>query len=169
MCGAGRWDGDDGGGHRLVRLGQGRTRVAYRMEITGEGAAEAGPQIGRDIATALAPLDPTHVQFVLPACTWWPNGRGGRPDRQAVARQAGTNGKTTSRVLRTPEKKGLVEREVDPADTRAERLRVTGPAPNRPPCDRRRRGGRRAVLRAGPGRGRGGPARPPGRGRRGAA
>ncbi|WP_405942175.1 SRPBCC family protein [Streptomyces sp. NBC_00207] len=35
--------------HRLVPLGQGRTKVAYRMEITGEGAAEAGPQIGPGI------------------------------------------------------------------------------------------------------------------------
>ncbi|WP_030714277.1 SRPBCC family protein [Streptomyces sp. NRRL F-2580] len=35
--------------HRLVPLGQGRTRVVYRMEITGEGAAEAGPRIGPGI------------------------------------------------------------------------------------------------------------------------
>ncbi|MEU9159537.1 MarR family winged helix-turn-helix transcriptional regulator [Streptomyces sp. NPDC048424] len=79
----------------------------------------------RDIAGALAPLDLTHVQFVLLACTWWLNGRGERPNQLAVARQAGTDVKMTSQVLRTLEKKGLIEREVDPADTRAKRLRVT--------------------------------------------
>ncbi|GHD58415.1 MULTISPECIES: MarR family winged helix-turn-helix transcriptional regulator [Streptomyces] len=79
----------------------------------------------RDIAAALTPLDLTHVQFVLLACTWWLNGQGERPNQLAVARQAGTDVKMTSQVLRTLEKKGLIEREVDPADTRARRLRVT--------------------------------------------
>lgn len=79
----------------------------------------------RGIAAALAPLDLTHVQFVLLACTWWLNGRGEHPNQLAVARQAGTDVKMTSQVLRTLEAKGLVEREVDPADTRAKRLRVT--------------------------------------------
>ena len=35
--------------HRLVPLDQGRTRVVYRMEITGDGADEAGPEIGPGI------------------------------------------------------------------------------------------------------------------------
>ncbi|WP_328791733.1 MULTISPECIES: MarR family winged helix-turn-helix transcriptional regulator [unclassified Streptomyces] len=79
----------------------------------------------RDIATALAPLDLTHVQFVLLACTWWLNTQGEHPNQLAVARQAGTDVKMTSQVLRALERKGLVEREVDPADARAKRLRVT--------------------------------------------
>ncbi|KUJ66992.1 MarR family transcriptional regulator [Streptomyces albus subsp. albus] len=79
----------------------------------------------RDIAAALTPLDLTHVQFVLLACTWWLNGQGEHPNQLAVARQAGTDTKMTSQVLRTLEAKGLIEREVDPADTRAKRLRVT--------------------------------------------
>jgi DNA-binding MarR family transcriptional regulator len=79
----------------------------------------------RGIATALAPLGLTHVQFVLLACTWWLNGQGEHPSQQALARQAGTDVKMTSQVLRTLEAKGLVEREVDPADSRARRLRVT--------------------------------------------
>jgi DNA-binding MarR family transcriptional regulator len=79
----------------------------------------------RDIAAALAPLDLTHVQFVLLACAWWLNTQGERPNQLTLARQAGTDVKMTSQVLRTLEKKGLVEREVDPADTRAKRLRVT--------------------------------------------
>ncbi|MEU6401717.1 MarR family transcriptional regulator [Streptomyces sp. NPDC046985] len=79
----------------------------------------------RDIAAALGPLDLTHVQFVLLACTWWLNTRGEHPNQQALARQAGTDVKMTSQVLRALEAKGLIEREVDPADTRAKRLRVT--------------------------------------------
>ncbi|MGN8131742.1 SRPBCC family protein [Paenarthrobacter sp. 22069] len=35
--------------HRIDPAGQGRIRVVYRMEITGDGADEAGPQIGPGI------------------------------------------------------------------------------------------------------------------------
>jgi DNA-binding MarR family transcriptional regulator len=79
----------------------------------------------RAIAQALAPLDLTHVQFVLLACTWWLNQQGERPTQIALAAQAGTDIKMTSQVLRSLERKGLVERAVDDADTRARRLRVT--------------------------------------------
>jgi DNA-binding MarR family transcriptional regulator len=79
----------------------------------------------RDIATALAPLDLTHVQFVLLASTWWLNHHGEDPNQLGVARRAGTDVKMTSQVLRTLEAKGLITRAVDPADTRAKRLRVT--------------------------------------------
>ncbi|MEP6909533.1 MAG: MarR family winged helix-turn-helix transcriptional regulator [Actinomycetota bacterium] len=79
----------------------------------------------RGIAQALAPLDLTHVQFVLLACTWWLNEQGERPSQIALAAQAGTDIKMTSQVLRSLERKGLIEREVDPADTRARRVRVT--------------------------------------------
>jgi DNA-binding MarR family transcriptional regulator len=79
----------------------------------------------RDIAAALAPLDLTHVQFVLLACAWWLNAEGEHPNQLALARQAGTDVKMASQVLRTLEAKGLIKREVDPADTRAKRLRVT--------------------------------------------
>jgi DNA-binding MarR family transcriptional regulator len=79
----------------------------------------------RGIAQALAPLDLTHVQFVLLACTWWLNDHGVHPNQVAVAAQAGTDIKMTSQVLRSLERKGLIEREIDSADTRARRLRVT--------------------------------------------
>jgi DNA-binding MarR family transcriptional regulator len=79
----------------------------------------------RAIAAALAPLELTHVQFVLLACTWWLNEQGEEPNQLAVARQAGTDVKMTSQVVRTLEQKGLVERRTDPVDTRAKRLRVT--------------------------------------------
>jgi DNA-binding MarR family transcriptional regulator len=79
----------------------------------------------RGIAEALQPLNLTHVQFVLLACTWWLNDQGERPTQIALAAQAGTDIKMTSQVLRSLERKGLIEREVDPTDTRARRVRVT--------------------------------------------
>jgi DNA-binding MarR family transcriptional regulator len=79
----------------------------------------------RGIAQALAPLDLTHVQFVLLACTWWLNEQGERPTQIALAAQAGTDIKMTSQVLRSLERKKLIERDVDAADTRARRVRVT--------------------------------------------
>jgi DNA-binding MarR family transcriptional regulator len=79
----------------------------------------------RGIASALAPLDLTHVQFVLLASTWWLNGQGEHPTQIALAAQAGTDVKMTSQVARSLERKGLIERHVDAADTRARRLHVT--------------------------------------------
>lgn len=79
----------------------------------------------REIAAALAPLDLTHVQFVLLATTWWLNSRGEDPNQLRLARQAGTDVKMTSEVLRKLEAKGLLVRTVDSADTRAKKLRVT--------------------------------------------
>jgi len=79
----------------------------------------------RDVAAALAPLGLTHVQFVLLASTWWMNAQGEDPNQLRLAHQAGTDVKMTSQVLRKLEDKGLIAREVDPADTRAKRLRAT--------------------------------------------
>ena len=79
----------------------------------------------RTIVAALAPLGLTHVQFVLLATTWWLNSRGEDPNQLSLARQAGTDVKMTSEVLRKLEAKGLIVRAVDTADTRARRLRVT--------------------------------------------
>jgi len=79
----------------------------------------------RGIARALAPLDLTHVQFVLLACAWWLNEQGERPTQITLAAQAGTDIKMTSQVLRSLERKGLIERVVDEADTRARRVCVS--------------------------------------------
>ncbi|SNY47389.1 MarR family winged helix-turn-helix transcriptional regulator [Paractinoplanes atraurantiacus] len=79
----------------------------------------------REITAALAPLDLTHVQFVLLATTWWLNAHGEPPNQLGVATQAGTDVKMTSQVLRKLEAKALIQREVDAADTRVKRLRVT--------------------------------------------
>jgi hypothetical protein len=40
------------------------------------------------VAQALAPLDLTHVQFVLLACAWWLNEQCDRPNQIALAGQA---------------------------------------------------------------------------------
>src|SRR3954466_15169494 len=77
------------------------------------------------MVAALAPLGLTHVQFVLLASTWWLNEQGGEPNQLTVARHAGTDVKMTSQVLGKLEAKALLRREVDPADPRAKRLRVT--------------------------------------------
>jgi DNA-binding MarR family transcriptional regulator len=167
--------------HRVEHHGQGRSRVTYRMEISGPAADVAGPQLGpaisadfpellaalvaraeaavaagaasrcmtraatplepnespgfllwhatlrwqRGIVEALAPLDLTHVQFVLLASAWWLNQHGGPPNQVALAAHAGTDVKMTSQVVRTLERKRLIEREVDAADTRARRILVT--------------------------------------------
>lgn len=79
----------------------------------------------RGITQALQPLDLTHVQFVLLASTWWLNEQGERPTQIALAAQAGTDVKMTSQVVRSLERKGLIQRDVDAVDTRARRLRVT--------------------------------------------
>jgi DNA-binding MarR family transcriptional regulator len=79
----------------------------------------------REIAAVLAPLDLTHVQFVLLATSWWLNTQGEEPNQLSVARKAGTDVKMTSEVLRKLEAKDLIVRTVDAADTRAKRLRVT--------------------------------------------
>jgi DNA-binding MarR family transcriptional regulator len=77
------------------------------------------------VAAALSTMDLTHVQFVLLACAWWLNRQGEEPNQLAIARQAGTDVKMTSQVLRTLENKGLIERYTDAGDTRAKRVRVT--------------------------------------------
>jgi DNA-binding MarR family transcriptional regulator len=79
----------------------------------------------RDIAVALAPLDLTHVQFVLLATTWWLNSHGEEPNQLSLATRAGTDVKMTSQVVRKLEAKALLRREVDATDTRARKLRVT--------------------------------------------
>jgi len=79
----------------------------------------------RRMTAVLAPLDLTHVQFVLLACMWWLDQRGSAPHQQELAVQSGTDVKMVSQVVRKLEAKGLIERTIDPVDTRARRLRIT--------------------------------------------
>jgi DNA-binding MarR family transcriptional regulator len=80
----------------------------------------------RAVTAALAPLDLTHVQFVLLASAWWLTEQGTVPHQQDLATHAGTDARMTSEVVRKLADKGLLVREVDPNDTRARRL---GPTP----------------------------------------
>ena len=79
----------------------------------------------RAVTAALAPLDLTHVQFVLLASAWWLTEQGTIPHQQDLATHAGTDARMTSEVVRKLADKGLLAREVDPSDTRARRLRPT--------------------------------------------
>jgi DNA-binding MarR family transcriptional regulator len=79
----------------------------------------------RAVTAVLAPLDLTHVQFVLLACAWWLGRHGQVPNQLQLARQAGTDVKMTSQVVRRLEAKGLLDRQVDPGDSRARRLHLT--------------------------------------------
>lgn len=80
----------------------------------------------RNITTALKPLGLTHVQFVLLASTWWLNRVAGeRPSQRQIAEHANTDPMMTSQVIRTLADKGLVQRAIDPDDSRARLVEVT--------------------------------------------
>jgi DNA-binding MarR family transcriptional regulator len=79
----------------------------------------------REVTLALKPLALTHVQFVLLATCWWQNRAGQRPTQAALAEFAGVDVKMASEVIRALEQKGLLDRELDPRDSRARRLAVT--------------------------------------------
>lgn len=79
----------------------------------------------RAMRAALAPHDLTHVQFVLLASLWWLESHSGAPSQQRLAEQAGTDPMMTSQVLRKLADRELVERSVDPADSRARLLALT--------------------------------------------
>ncbi|MGX8011167.1 MarR family winged helix-turn-helix transcriptional regulator [Mesorhizobium sp. ORM8.1] len=79
----------------------------------------------RVMTAALAPLDLTHVQFVLLASAMWLGRNGEPPNQVQLAAQAGTEVKMTSDVVARLEAKGLIARETDPRDTRAKVTRIT--------------------------------------------
>lgn len=81
----------------------------------------------RQIAAALGPLRLTHVQFVLLASIHWmtKSGSQGPPSQRQLAEHAGTDVMMTSTVLRTLERRGLIQRLPDAADARVKRLATT--------------------------------------------
>ena len=79
----------------------------------------------RVMTAALAPLDLTHVQFVLLASAMWLGRNGEPPNQVQLAAQAGTEVKMTSDVVGRLEAKGLIARETDPQDSRAKVIRIT--------------------------------------------
>jgi DNA-binding MarR family transcriptional regulator len=81
----------------------------------------------RAIRAALAPHELTHVQFVLLASLWWLEEHGEPPTQARLAEHAGTDAMMTSQVLRKLEARGLLDRQPDPGDARARRLRLTQP------------------------------------------
>ncbi|WP_246678110.1 MULTISPECIES: MarR family winged helix-turn-helix transcriptional regulator [unclassified Mesorhizobium] len=79
----------------------------------------------RIMTAALAPLDLTHVQFVLLASAMWLGRNGEPPNQVQLAAQAGTEVKMTSDVVARLEAKELIVRETDPRDSRAKVIRIT--------------------------------------------
>jgi DNA-binding MarR family transcriptional regulator len=80
----------------------------------------------RSIRAALAPHELTHVQFVLLASLRWLQDHGtGLPSQARLAEQAGADPMMASQVLRKLAARGLLERQPDPADSRARLLRLT--------------------------------------------
>ncbi|BAV48881.1 MarR family transcriptional regulator [Mesorhizobium sp. 113-1-2] len=79
----------------------------------------------RLMTAALAPLDLTHVQFVLLASAMWLGRNGEPPNQVQLAAQAGAEVKMTSDVVARLEAKGLIAREADPRDSRAKVIRIT--------------------------------------------
>lgn len=74
---------------------------------------------------ALAPLDLTHVQFVLLAGLWW-LGRSGREIAQVdLARHCGADAMMVSQVLRSLEKRFLINRARSKTDSRARALSLS--------------------------------------------
>ncbi len=78
----------------------------------------------RSIRAVLAPHDLTHVQFVLLASLWWLQEHGGEPTQARLAGHAGADPMMASQVIRKLEARGLLERHLDPADSRARLLRL---------------------------------------------
>jgi DNA-binding MarR family transcriptional regulator len=80
----------------------------------------------RRIRSVLEPYELTHVQFVLLTSLWWLADHEDRPPTQTrLAQHAGTDPMMTSQVTRKLEARGLLERALDPADSRARRLHLT--------------------------------------------
>jgi DNA-binding MarR family transcriptional regulator len=77
------------------------------------------------VRAALAPLDLTHVQFVLLATLTYLETDGPPVTQRALADYAATDPMMTSQVLRALESKGLVERRDHPVDRRARALAPT--------------------------------------------
>src|SRR5256886_16840953 len=81
----------------------------------------------RAVTAALAPLDLTHVQFVLLASLWWLNEHGEHPNQLTVARQAGTDVEMTVQGVRRPEDKSPLGRRTHPHRTRGQTFAVDTP------------------------------------------
>ena len=78
----------------------------------------------RAVRAALAPLDLTHVQFVVLASLTWRDDAS--TSQRQLAAQAGLDEMMTSQVVRSLEARGLLTRGRDTTDGRVRALAVTG-------------------------------------------
>src|SRR5262245_7273608 len=74
---------------------------------------------------AVAPLGLTHAQYSVLASLYGMNHRGIFPSQRELAEHTGLAAIYVSKVARTLERAGLLERPESPADTRAVRLALT--------------------------------------------
>jgi MarR family transcriptional regulator, organic hydroperoxide resistance regulator len=74
---------------------------------------------------AVAPLGITHAQYSVLASLYGMNRRGEQPSQRQLAEHTGLEPIYVSKLVRTLERAGLVERPGDPADSRAVRLALT--------------------------------------------
>ena len=81
----------------------------------------------RRASAALAPLDLTHMQFVVLSITFWLAHLGETPSQSRIASFGQIDRMTLSNILRLLEDKGYVERRPHPDDPRANRVDLTQP------------------------------------------
>lgn len=107
--------------------------MSTRRLRTSYGTAERSPGLllwqvtnrwQAQVRAALRPHGLTHVQFVLLASLTWLGSEQPVTQRR-LADHAATDPMMTSQVLRTLERRGLVERRAHPGDGRAKALAVT--------------------------------------------
>lgn len=74
---------------------------------------------------ALAPLNLTHAQYVLLSSLFGMERDGQRPSQRELADQAGLEALYVSKLARSLDADGLIQRTRDPVDTRTVRLNLT--------------------------------------------
>lgn len=75
-----------------------------------------------ELDTRLRPLGLSPTQFIVLAAAGWLEHLNGPPTQQEVAEQAGADRMMTSKLLRTLEDRGLLDRRVHETDARAVRV-----------------------------------------------
>jgi DNA-binding MarR family transcriptional regulator len=80
----------------------------------------------RQIEASLKTIDLTHPQFVILACVGWLTRNGEEVTQIEIARHARTDVTMTSQVLRTLEKKGVIERAQKDARSKYPQLTTKG-------------------------------------------
>ncbi len=79
----------------------------------------------RRVERVLAPVDLTHMQYVVLAITSWLAHQGETPSQSRIAGFGSIDRMTLSNILRLLEDKGYVERKPHPHDPRANRVDLT--------------------------------------------